>query len=101
MDECKALRQNLESGLTFCLVLGLRPEPGTHKVRASQVVVVLQLCIHPIADELSVCPCVKTISVHLLIQDAVITLHGGVSCAFRKGFFQANLGSRRGQSIAC
>lgn len=64
------------------------------------MVVVLQLCIHPSEDELSVCPCVKTISVHVLIQDAVITPHGGMSCAFRKGFFQANLGSSRGQSIA-
>lgn len=32
----------------------------------------LQLCIDSNVDELSVCPCMKTILVHLLIQDAII-----------------------------
>lgn len=51
------------------------------------MVIVLQLCIHSSVDELSVCPCVKTISVYLLIQDAVITAPWCCVLCLQEGIF--------------
>lgn len=54
-----------------------------------------QLCIHSSADELSVCPCVRTISVHLLIQDAVITPQWWHVLRLQEGIFPGQFRFKR------